>query len=391
MPDLTHDFDAGASLRGTDSLKWNRYPGDVLPMWVADMDFCCPEPLLKALKRRIEVGTFGYPLLSPEFSRAVAGWMRRRFQWTIQEEWVCFVNAVVPGLVNAIQAFTRPGAKVLIPSPVYHPFHRIIGDCGRVKSASPLINDNGVWKMDFADLEARLADPDLELMLLCSPHNPTGRVYAREELNRLCELCLRHGVFIVSDEIHADIVYAPHRHIPLPTLSQAIRDQCMVFLNPSKTFNIPGLRGAAAIIPDAERRQRFLRAAHIAGTGEPSVFGPLALQIAYNECGYYADQLVLYLEANIDAALEHFARDAPQIRVARPEATYMLWLDCRELGLAQPDLNAFMLEKAKVALNAGCDFGPEGAGFMRMNVACPRARLLEGVKRIADAVKKRVS
>lgn len=383
------DFDDSPDLRGTDSLKWNTYPDDVLPLWVADMDFACPRPVVEALERRVALGVFGYPKVGPAFTEAVRAWTSQRYGWEIEEHWTGFLTGVVPGLISAVEAFTRPGDKVLIQSPVYPPFHTLIKERGRVRIVSSLVQEGNRWKMDFADLEPKLADPALKLFLLCNPHNPVGRVWSAGELNRIAELCLRHGVFMVSDEIHADIVYPPQRHIPLSSLSPEVREQSMVLLSPSKTFNIPGLRAAAAILANPERRARFQTATRAAGRADASPLGLVGLEAAYTRCAPYLDRLLRYLAGNIQTAVSCFERDIPEIRTDRPEATYLLWLDCRGLGLSQPELNTFMLKKAKVALNPGDAFGPEGAGFMRLNVACPRARLEEAVLRIARAVRGR--
>lgn len=383
---LRHDFEQTPVLRGTNSLKWNSYPADVLPMWIADMDFTCARPILEALTERVRLGVFGYAPVSSSFQSAVQHWMKTRFHWDIDPAWVSFVQATVPGLVDAIDAFTRPGEKVLIQSPVYHPFHKIIGGRGRVKVVNALIPDRNTWVMDFDDLEKKLADPDLKLMFLCNPHNPVGRVFTPEELRTVGELCVMNHVLLISDEIHQDIVYAPHRHTPMPTLSAAIADNTIVCVNPSKTFNIPGMQAAATIISNPDIRKRLQKRMFANHSSEPTSLGPLALETAYTQCAYYADQLVDYMQGNLDFLLTYLERHLPEIKVNRPEATYLLWLDCRSLGLSQEALVAFMLEEAKVALNSGSDFGEEGVGFMRMNIACQRATLEEGLNRIHNAV-----
>lgn len=383
---LRHDFEQMPVLRGTNSVKWNTYPDDVLPMWIADMDFTCAQPILHALAERVRFGVFGYATVPSSFQNAVQHWMKTRFHWDIDPEWVSFSQATVPVLVDAIDAFTQPGEKVLIQSPVYHPFHKIIGGRDRVKVVNSLIADRNTWIIDFEDLEKKLSDPDVKLMFLCNPHNPVGRVFTPGELRTVGELCVTHQVLLISDEIHQDFVYAPHKHTPMPTLSTAIADNTIVCVNPSKSFNIPGMQAAAIIVSNPDIRKRLQKKMFANHSSEPTSLGPLALEIAYTQCAYYVDQLVDYIQGNLNFLLAYVERFLPEIKVSRPEATYLLWLDCRGLGLSQEALVAFMLEQAKVALNSGSDFGEEGVGFMRMNIACHRATLEEGLNRIQRAV-----
>lgn len=384
---FVHDFDAVVKLRGTDSKKWNNYPEDVIPMWIADTDFLCAQPIIDAMVERARLGVYGYPLVDNSLNNAVAHWMKTRFGWTIEEEWVEFAPAVVAGIVNAVQAFAAPGEKVVIPSPVYHPFQSISNNCGREKSLSTLHYVDGEWQIDFNDLEKKLADPRARILLLCNPHNPLGKMYTRDELLRMGEMCLKHGIIIISDEIHSDLAYDGRKHICFPTLSPELAKISMVFVNPSKTFNIPGMRSAAAIIPDAQLRKRFHTQIIANRMNGRTTFGTLPLVVAYTKCAYYADQMVQYLQGSRDRLLRYFEEKIPAISVTRPQSTYLLWLDCRKLGLSQEALQDFMLSRAKVAMNSGLTFGPEGEGFMRMNIACTRATLDEALRRIETAVK----
>ena len=380
-----YDFDSVVPMRGTGSAKWDAFPEDVLPMWIADTDFLAPPEITEALLSRVRLGFFNYPKLSHGFREAVCHWMSR-YGWQPDPEWVLFMHAVVPGLVDAIHAFSEPGEKILIQSPVYFPFHQMISRCGREKVVNSLKETERGWEIDFEDLDVRLADPAVKAMLLCSPHNPLARAFSPEELRRIGELCLKHQVVLVSDEIHCDIVFKPHRHTPTSTCSEAIAQNTVTFINPGKTFNLAGMRVAAAIIPNPALRERYAATQLARRSAEPTNLGPIALETAYTQCGWYADQLVDYLAENIRVMQRFLAEELPCLRIAEPQATYLMWLDCRGLGLSDADLYAFMLNKARIAMNAGIDFGPEGSGFMRMNIACPRTRLLEALRRIKAAV-----
>jgi cysteine-S-conjugate beta-lyase len=384
---LKHNFDEIIERRGTCSKKWDSYPSDVIPMWIADTDFKCPQPLIDAMVKRSEDGIYGYPIAGKGFDKAVKMWLAKRFDWYIEESWVEFTPAVVPALVYAIRAFTHPGDNVLIQTPVYHPFHHIIQNNGRTKVENELLLKDGRYYINFEDFEAKISDPRTKLMLLCNPHNPVGRVFSKEELLKMGDLCLRHNVIVISDEIHSDLLYSGHKHIPFAKLSEDIAENSLVCINPSKTFNIPGVRTSAVVTPN-----QFLRGAYhvsvVNNKGDSrTVFGPLALEVCYNECEYYADQLVEYLEGNVKILLDYFEKRISRIKVIKPDATYLVWLDCRLLGMTQGELNTFMLEKAKVALNDGETFGKTGRGFMRINIGCRRELLREALSRIESAVK----
>ncbi|MDR3439716.1 PatB family C-S lyase, partial [Telmatospirillum sp.] len=306
--------------------------------------------------------------------------------WDIEEEWVEYTPAVVPALVYAISAYTHPGDAVLIQTPVYHPFHHMVVNNGRTKLESDLVLRDGRYYIDFDDLERKLSNPRTRLMLLCSPHNPIGRVFTPEELLRVGELCAKHHVVVLCDEIHSDILYGGRRHTSFATLSDQIGKNCVVCVNPSKTFNIAGVRTAAAIIPDKKLRDDFHTAVlNHKGEGR-TVFGTLLFETAYDQCEYYVDELVEYLQGNVDFIRGFFAEKIRKIALVNPEATYLVWLDCRALGMSQPNLVKFMLEEAKVAMSDGETFGAAGRGFMRMNIGCRRATLQEALGRIERAV-----
>jgi len=382
---MKHDFEEVVK-PWSDCKKWTTYGEDVIGMWIAETDFKCPQPIVDAMIKRAHHGIYGYQNNSKGFAPAVKNWQKKRFGWEIEEDWVEFTPAIVPALVYAICAFTHPGDKVLIQTPVYHPFYHVIVNNGRTKTENELILKNGRYEIDFADLEVKLADPRTKLMLLCSPHNPVSRVFSREELLKIGQICLKHNVIVVADEIHSDLVYWEKKHIPFATLSEEIKNNCLVCVNPSKTFNIAGTRTAAIITPNKKLREEFrISVVNHKGDGR-TTFGTLPFEVAYNECDYYADQLVEYLEGNVNFMLKYFAEKIPKIKMIKPEATYLIWLDCRELGMTQPELTKFMLEKAKVAMNDGETFGAPGRGFMRINIGCRRAVLEEALKRIEKAV-----
>lgn len=384
---LKHDFNEFVDRRGTECKKWDTYGEDIIPMWIADTDFKCPKPVVDAMIKRAEHGIYGYPVNSSNFNKAVKSWQKKRFNWEVDEEWIEYTPAVVPAVIYAIRAFTQPGDRIVLQTPAYHPFHEIIPNNGRIISANELVLKNGRYEIDFADLEKKLSHPRARMLLLCSPHNPVGRVFTREELMRIGTLCLQHHVIVVSDEIHSDIVYAGHKHIPFGSLSAEMQNNCVVCVNPSKTFNIAGVRTGAAITPNKTLREAFRESVVNNKAYGRTVFGTLPMEVAYNECDYYADQLMEYLQGNLDYMLAYFEEKIPSIRVIKPEATYLIWLDCRGMGLEPDKLKDFFLEKVKVAMNEGASFGNGGVGFMRMNIACRRVVLEEALLRIEKAVK----
>lgn len=383
-----HDFDRIIDRRGGDSAKWNAYPDDVLPMWVADADFTAPAPLVAALEARARHGVFGYSdWRDASYKTAVAHWMRSRFGWQASPDWVAFSPSVVVSLALSLITYTEPGDACLFLTPSYPPFFNIPKAHGREALASPLLLENGRYVPDFDDLEAKMARPRTRLFILCNPHNPTGRVFSREELARLGELCLKHNLLIISDEIHCDYVFPGNEHLPLPSLSEELAQRTLVTVNPSKTFNVADLHASAVICANPHLLARFAGAVERMAL-HSSAMGMIALKTAYLDCAWYADQAAVYIKANIDLAVPFINENVPGIRSYAPEATFLLWLDCREMGLTQKELERFFLKKAKLALNSGTDFGPEGEGFMRLNLACPRSRLTEALERLEKAARE---
>lgn len=387
---MSYLFDEIIDRKNTDSLKWDyckqRFGrADVLPMWVADMDFKSPAPITDAIMRRAEHGIFGYTEVSERLLHAFTDWVRRRHNWLIDNRWIVHSPGVVTSVITAILAFTKPGDRVLIQTPVYYPFYSSARDNDRELAINPLRNSDGHYEIDFADLEKKLAD-NVKLMIFCSPHNPIGRVWRLDELEEVLRLCRKYDVIVVSDEIHSDLVYKGHKHIPIASLSEEASKSCITLMSPTKTFNIAGLSVSAAVIPDTGLRQRFISTLNKNGANMPNIFGFAAAEAAYTQCENWLEELLKYLEGNLEMLVEYFSNYIPQIKVIRPEATYLAWLDCNELPVAAEKLKEFFTYEAGVVLNEGTIFGKEGYGFQRINFACPRPLLTEGLERIRKAV-----
>lgn len=383
-----HNFDEITDRRGTECQKWDKYGQDVLPMWIADTDFKCPQPIIDAIIKRAQHGIFGYPKTDTDFNKAIVNWQQKRFDWAVSEDMVEYTPAVIPAVIFAIRAFSCPGDNVLLQMPAYHPFHSIVPNNGRHILTNKLLqNPEGIYEIDWADFEAKAKLTRTKIFILCHPHNPVGRVFTREELERISDICSKNDVLVVSDEIHSDIVFAPNKHIPFGSINEQAANNCIVCVNPSKTFNIAGMRSGAVIIPNPVIHKKFYAALEDSKGYGRTVFGTLPIEVAYNECDYYADELMEYLQGNLDYLRKYLAENIPQIKLHNHQATYLAWLDCKGLNLDDTSLNQFFLQNAKVAMNSGASFGTGGEGFMRMNIACPRATLHEGLERIARAVK----
>jgi cystathionine beta-lyase len=342
------------------------------------------EPIISALKETSEHGIFGYSELTDSYYDAVVDWTGRRHGWSIVKEWVAFSPGVVPAIHVLIEAFTSPGDQVIVQTPAYPPFFSAIKVTDREILENPLRLSGGQYVMDLDDLERKIG-PRTRMLLLCSPHNPVGRVWSREELLELGKLCLRHGILIVSDEIHQDIVYSGFKHIPLPLVSEAFADRTIVCTSVSKTFNLAGLQMSNVIISNAELRKRFIRSMQKCGIYSPNSFGILAAQAAYR-CGEsWLEQLLEYLQGNINFLTQYLAERMSFIRLIPPQGTYVMWLDFRGCGIEADRLKDFVRKEAKVGLQPGAVFGCREEGFERMNIACPRATLKEGLCRIEQA------
>jgi cystathionine beta-lyase len=391
---MKYDFDTVINRRNTSSLKWDTAEKrvgqhDVLPLWVADMDFQSPAPVIDAFKKRVEHGVFGYTVIPDSCYNAVVGWMKRRHNWEVKKEWIMFTPGVVPVLHWTVMAYTHPGDKVIIQPPVYYPFFKAARFTGRQVVENHLKYENGRYVMDFEELEKQF-DSRTKLFILCSPHNPVGRVWTREELTRLGELCLKHNVLICSDEIHSDLIFKGFTHIPTASISDEIAQITVTCSAPTKTFNFVGTGLGFVIIPNKRLFNDFSNAQHNVGH-EPelsNLFGVLATEVAYTHGEDWLEQVLEYLQDNLDFLTNYIERNIPKIRVVQPEGTYLVWLDCRALGMTDVELKKFMLKQAKVWLNGGPVFGSKETGFQRINIGCPRSILEEALKRIEHAVKE---
>lgn len=390
---MKYNFDKTVDRYNTASLKWDgahSFLGDrakgALPMWVADMDFQVAQEIIDALQKRVEHGIFGYPLCSESYYTAVIGWMQRHFNWAVSKEWIYFCPGIVPALNYIVQAFTKEGDSIMIQSPVYYPFTNCIVNNGRSVVLNCLKLENGRYTMDYEDLEHKLADSKVKLLILCNPHNPVGRVWSKAELTKLGEICLKHKVLVVSDEIHADLTFKGFKTTAFAGISEEFANNTIVCTAASKTFNLAGLQVSNIIIPNKELGFTFaghMKKLHLI---RPNIFGMIATETAYNCGDEWLEQVKDYLQANLDYLTDYINSNIRKIKVVKPEGTYLIWLDCRELGMTIEELKSFMLKKAKVAMDDGYLFGPGGEGFTRINIACPRANLTEALNRISRAV-----
>ena len=385
---MKFDFDRVFERRGTDSVKWDlSKDSEVLAMWVADMDFKTAPAIIETLERRAKSGIFGYALPPEKFYEALIGWFKNRHGADIAREWLLYTTGVVPALSAIIRALTSPGDKVLIQEPVYNCFFSSIRNNGCEIVSSDLKILNGSYEMDFEDLERKLVDPKVKLFILCSPHNPSGRIWTKDELQRTGELCLRHKVTLVSDEIHCDLLLGGRRHIPFLSLGGDIAKNSVTCASPSKSFNLAGLHVANIIAQDAELRGKIDRALNINEVCEISPFAIDAQIAAYTRGAEWLDELLAYLEQNFKF-LRNFLRDnLPNLSAMELESTYLPWIDCRKLGLKSEEFSKLLLDKAKLWINPGTLYGKNGEGFVRINIACPRATLREGLERMKGALK----
>jgi len=390
---MKYNFDEIIDRAKYHSAKWDELettfgviPKDVLPMWIADMEFRSPQPVIEAIKKANEHGIYGYTSRPLSYYQAIIDWMEKRHNWKIKKDWIAYSPGVVPALSLIIKAFCQPGDKVIVQPPVYYPFFRVIENNGCHIVNNPLKFNNKKYFIDWEDLERKVDDPRVKILIFCSPHNPVGRVWQKEELIILGEICLKHNIIVVSDEIHADILFKGYRHIPFASISPAFAHNSVTCTAPSKTFNLAGLQTSSIIIPNKKYYKIYENILDGLALDENNVFGLVALEAAYRDGEEWLEQLLSYLNENLKFLMKYFKERIPKIKVIKPEGTYLVWLDCRQLGFNAKDLNNFMIKKARVALDNGYWFGAEGKGFMRINIACPRSFLEECLKRIEKAV-----
>lgn len=385
------DFDKIVDRRGTGALKFDvlkeRYGSDdLLPMWVADMEFETPHFIVDALRKRLEHPIFGYTVEPPEYWPAVARWICDRHGWKVQPEWMTYIPGIVKGIGMVLDLFTQAGDKVIIQPPVYHPFRLVPEGVNRQVVCNPLIeNADGTYSMDFENLE-QVADPKCKVLILSNPHNPAGIVWDRETLVRLADFCHRRGILVISDEIHCDMALWGNRHIPFASVSEAAAACSITFQAPSKTFNIAGIVSSYAIVPDPTLRQRFFGWLQANEFNEPAIFAPIATIAAFTEGEEWRRQMLRYVEKNIDFVIDYCARCIPAVKPLRPQASFLVWLDCRGLNLNHEQLIDLFVGKARLALNDGEMFGHEGEGFMRLNVGAPLSVVKEALDRLAQAL-----
>lgn len=383
-----YDFDGALDRAPYDCLKWSYLGGccpdrdDILPMWIADMDLAAPPAVIDAVKKRAEHPVYGYAGKPDGYYEAYRSWMRQRYAQEIDRSWILFSPGIVPAIASAIRAYTKPGDGVCIMPPVYHPFASLIKANGRVAREAPLVIQNGLYGLDGASLDA--AASASRLLILCTPHNPVGRVWTREELELIADIAEKRDLIVVADEIHADLVYAPHRHIPSMAVSERLNKRLVTAWAPSKTFNIAGLQTSYIVVPDPKLRRALAADIDASGIGVPNCFGSAAAEAAYTQGGSWLDALLPYLRGNYERLRDELAKRAPSLTVYPCEGTFLAWIDFKGAGLTG-DVHQALLSKAGLWLDSGARFGTGGGGFARLNFGCPRAVLDQAIERLARA------
>jgi len=358
---------------------------DLIPMWVADMDFETPDVIIEAIKKRLEHPVLGYSFRPESFYTSIIDWMKIRHQWNVKKEWISFSPGVVPALNMIVLGLTEADDKIIVQPPVYFPFFTAIENHGRKLINNPLIIKNSRICIDFIDLEAKISE-GAKMLFLCNPHNPGGSVWKRDELLKIADLCLKNNVIVVSDEIHSDLIFSPNKHIPFASLSKEISDITITCMAPSKTFNIAGLSTSFLVISNHELMKKYNKTLDNVHVGQGNIFGTIALEAAYNQGSQWLEELLSYLRINIDFVENFLKNNIPEIKMLKPEATYMIWLDCRNLKMNDKTLRNFLIKEAKIGLNDGPVFGIGGEGFQRMNIACPQSVIEKALIRLKKAV-----
>lgn len=386
-------FDIVHNRKNTRSVKWDGLNSvfqtdDVLPMWVADMDFRAPEAVNEAIKKRAEHGIYGYTTIDADVEDAIIDWNKDQHNWDIDRTWITYSPGVVTSLLLAIQAFTEPSDAILIQTPVYPPFANSIASHDRKVLTNSLVENDHYYTIDFKDFEQKLTQ-GVKAFILCSPHNPVGRVWKKEELKQMADLCVKHDVLIISDEIHSDLVFAGHTHFPIASLSKEISHMTITCLSPSKTFNLAGLQASYIVTEDKEKRDILSSHFQKQGASQLNTLGNIALEAAYRHGREWLEELMTVLSSHKQYVIEQLEADTVGLKVIRAEGTYLLWVDCSSLEMTPQELQAFMIEQAKVGLNAGYTYGNEGDVYVRINIACPRETLEEGIRRIVHAIQNK--
>ena len=390
---MKYDFNQIIDRRNTNSLKYDfaperGKPEGVLPLWVADMDFQAPPCVIEALTEKSSHGICGYSDSKDDYFQALHHWFSSRFQWDIQPRWLVKTPSVVYAVNTAIRAFTEEGESVLIQPPVYYPFSEGVLVNNRKLILNPLVFSDGRYEIDFADFEDKIVKERVKIFILCNPHNPVGRVWKKEELVALGNICVKHNVIVVADEIHADFTYPGHSHLVFSNLDPAYESRTITCTAPSKTFNLSGLQISNIFIPNEGLRRRFKVEMNRSGYSQPGIMGMVACKAAYEGGGLWLAELKDYLAGNLNFVRSYLKEHLPQVKLIEPEGTYLIWLDCRELGLDEQRMNRLIEEEAGIWLDNGTMFGTEGEGFQRINIACPRATLQEALERLKKAINK---
>lgn len=389
------DFDCKINRYHTDSLKYDfakekGKPEDVLPLWVADMDFMTSSFILDAIEERNRHGIYGYTDTLGSYEEAVLQWMKQHFHWEPQKESLVKTPGVVFALAMAVQAYTKEGESVLIQEPVYYPFRSVIEDNGRIAISNDLVQGaDGTYEIDFEKMEQLVIDHQISLFLLCSPHNPVGRVWTKDELRKIGDICKKHQVLVVSDEIHQDFVFGDKQHIPFVKAVPEMEEYSIVCTSPAKTFNIAGLQVSNIFIANEILQKKFLHRMSCAGYSQLNTLALTAGEAAYRFGEQWYQQMLAYIQGNVAFLREYLQTNLPQIRLVEPEGTYLMWLDCKALQMTEEERTRFLLEKAKVWTNTGTIFGACGKGFERINIACPRQTLEQGLEQIKNGLEER--
>ncbi|MDD6571259.1 MAG: pyridoxal phosphate-dependent aminotransferase [Thermoflexaceae bacterium] len=393
MAERNLDFDTIIDRKNTNSLKYDfairrGKPADVLPLWVADMDFKVSSYIQDAIVKAAEHGIFGYSETKEEYFEIVRKWMKKHYDWEVSERWLIKTPGIVFALAMAVKAYTQPGDGVLICQPVYYPFSEVITDNGRrIVDSTLTADENGRYQIDFEDFEKKIVDEKVKLFLLCNPHNPVGRVWSRKELETIGDICKKHGVIVVSDEIHADFSFS-EKHLVFADVKEEYKDFSVVCTSPTKTFNIAGLQISNIFIPNQKLRRLFKDQVNAAGYSQVNTFGIVACEAAYENGEEWLEGVLRYIQDNIAYLKEYIDKNIPKLSVREPEGTYLVWIDFRKLGLSGNELENLIVKKAGLWLDSGAIFGPAGEGYQRINVACPRKTLTEALDRIRDAVEE---
>lgn len=386
-------FDQVFNRKNTDSVKWDytkRIFGvdDVLPMWVADMDFPAPDEVIDALHSRVDHGIFGYTMPGIKMEEAVTGWLKSRHNWEVDPKTMTYSPGIVTAISMAIHAFTTPDDKIVVQPPVYYPFFEIAQKHKREVLYNQLqLNDEFRYEIDFEDLERKLSEEKTKLFILCNPHNPSGRIWSREELTKIGDLCIKHDVLIISDDIHSDLLLFGHKYTPLASIREDIANQTITCIAPSKTFNLAGLQASVLLIPNDSLKRRYNEVQQLFGIMGINTLGADAMQAAYTYGEKWLNELLTYLEENIKLIENYLKEHFPKMKIMRPESTYLVWIDARELGKSDKELQQLLLKEGKLALHIGSKFGENGEGFLRMNIACPKEILIDGLDRLVKALK----